>query len=84
MTAPRLAAAKLILFNRRGRAGVKTRALLLSLALLVALVWMEAQAAPTLTWLRLHGLLYAGLAAVASAVTIARRRALKRAEFARS
>lgn len=84
MTAPRLAAAKIILFNRRARAGLKTSAVLLSLALLVALARVEEAAVPTLTWWRLHGLLCAGLAAVASAVMIARRRALKRAEFARS
>jgi hypothetical protein len=84
MTAPRLAAAKLILLNRRKRAGVKTSPVLLSLGVLIALFWMEATVAPPLKWLRLHGLLCAGLAAIASAVMIARRRALKRAEFARS
>jgi len=85
VSGPRLAAAKLIRRNRRARAGVKGGALLLlSLAVTIALFWVEATAAPPLKWLRLHDLLGAGLAAIASAVMIARRRAVKRAEFARS
>jgi hypothetical protein len=83
MTAPRLAAAKLVRLNRRARAG-RTGAVLLSLGVLSALFWAEATFALPLKWLHLHGLLCAGLAAVISAVLIARRRALKRAEFARS
>ena len=82
--APRLAAARLIRRNRRSRAGVKTLAVLFGLGVLFILFWAEAMTAPPLKWLRLHGLLCAGLAAVGSAVMIARRRALKRAEFARS
>jgi hypothetical protein len=83
--APRLAAAKLIRRNRRSRTGLKkSGVLLLGLSLLIALFWAEATVAPPLKWLRSHALLCAGLAAVASAVLIARRRALKRAEFARS
>ncbi|HTB88270.1 MAG TPA: hypothetical protein VK743_09975 [Steroidobacteraceae bacterium] len=58
--------------------------MLLSLGVLIALLWVEAAVTPPLTWLRLHGLSCAGVAAVASAVLIARRRALKRAEFLRS
>jgi hypothetical protein len=85
VTAPRLAAAKLILANRRTRAGAYlAAAACLSLGALIALFWAQATVAPTLKWLRVHGLLCAGLAAVASALLIARRRALKRAEFARS
>jgi hypothetical protein len=85
MSAPRLAAAKLMRRNRRARGGFNpTGAVLLSLSVLIALFWLEAAVAPPLTWLRSHGLACAGLAAVASAVLIARRRALKRAEFARS
>ena len=85
MSAPRLAAAKLIRRNRRARAGVSPAGLvLLSLTVLIALFWVEAAVAPPLKWLRVHGLLCGGLAAVASAMLIARRRALKRAEFARS
>jgi hypothetical protein len=85
VSAPRLAAAKLIRRNRRARAGVNlTGVVLLSLSALIALFWVEATVAPPLTWLRLHGLLCAGVAAVAGALLIARRRALKRAEFARS
>ena len=87
VTAPRLAAAKLIRLNRRARAGLKTR--------VAAAASCTGAAAPCSGWSarppprrshgwRLHGLLCAGLAAVASAVLIARRRALKRAEFASS
>ena len=85
MTAPRLAAARLILVNRRTRAGLTLSGIvLLGLGVLAALFWLEATVTPPLNWLRLHGLLCAGAAAIASAILVARRRALKRAEFARS
>jgi hypothetical protein len=84
VTAPRLAAARLIRLNRRARTSGKAGILLLALSGLIALFWVEARVAPPLTWLRLHGPLCAGIAAVAVAVLIARRRALTRAEFARS
>ena len=84
MTAPRLAAAKLIRLNRRKRARIKNSAVLLSLAVLIALLWAEVTVPLPLKWLRLHAPLCAGFAAIASAILIARRRALKRAEFARS
>ncbi|HEY2465457.1 MAG TPA: hypothetical protein VGI32_15465 [Steroidobacteraceae bacterium] len=85
MSAPRLAAAKLVRLNRRARSGLSPAgAVLLGLGMLIALLWLEATVAPPLKWLRLHGLLCAGLAAVAAAVLMARRRALKRTEFARS
>lgn len=71
--------------NRLARAGIgRTSAALLSVAMLIALFWVEASVVPPFKWLRLHGLLCAVLAAAISAVLIARRRALKRAEFARS
>jgi hypothetical protein len=84
VSAPRLAAAKLIFLNWRTRAGVNASVTLLSLGALIVLLWAEATVAPPLKWLRLHGLLCAGVAAVVSAMLIARRRALNRAEFARS
>jgi hypothetical protein len=85
MTAPRLAAAKLMRLNRRRRAGIKPASLvLLGLGVLLGLFWAEATVAPSLKWLRLHALLCAGVAAIASALLTARRRALKRSEFARS
>jgi hypothetical protein len=85
VTAPRLAAARLMLVNRRIRAGVTSSGIvLLGLGVLAALFWAEATVTPPLNWLRLHGLLCAGVAAIASAILVARRRALKRAEFARS
>jgi hypothetical protein len=70
--------------NRRRGTGFKIGTVLLVLAVLVALFWIEASVASPLKWLRLHALLCCGFAAVATAVPIARRRALKRAEFARS
>lgn len=69
--------------NRAGRTGAG-KAVLLALAVLAALVWSEATLASPLNWLRLHALLCGGVVAVAMAVLTARRRALKRAEFAQS
>jgi hypothetical protein len=85
VSAARLAAAKLIRRNR-GRHGRRYPAgiVLLGLALLSALLWVEAAVVPSLDWLRSHGLLCGGLAAFAVALLIARRRAIKRAELARS
>jgi hypothetical protein len=85
VTAPRLAAAKLIRLNRRTHLTVRTVAVLFCLGTLIALFWAERDSVePALKWLRLHGLLCALLAAVASAFLIARRRSLKRAEYALS
>jgi hypothetical protein len=85
VTAPRLAAAKLVRLNRRARLPVRTAAVLFCLGTLIAVFWAERDAAlPALKWLRLHGLLCAILAAIASALGVARRRSLKRAEYARS
>jgi hypothetical protein len=85
VSAPRLAAAKLIRQNRRGRSAVsRSGGVLLGVGASIALFWVEATVALPLEWLRLHGVLCAGLAAIGGAVLIARRRALKRAEFARS
>ena len=85
MTAPRITAAKLIRRNRRARGRIHAAgAVLLGAGALIALFWAQAGVALPLKWLRLHGLLFAALAAIISAVLIARRRALKRAEFARS
>jgi hypothetical protein len=54
-------------------------------ALMIALIWTERDpVAQALTWARLHSLVCGGLAAVASAIQVARRRVLKRQEFARS
>lgn len=63
----------------------RTVAVLFCLGTLIALFWAERDSAlPVLKWLRLHGLLCAVLAAIASALLIARRRSLKRAEYALS
>jgi hypothetical protein len=85
VTGPRLAAAKLIRLNRRAHFVSWTVAVSLCLGILVALFWAERDSVgPVLKWLRLHGLLCAVLAAIGSAFLVARRRALKRAEYARS
>ena len=60
-------------------------AALLCVSMLTALFWAEREAiASMLHWMRVHGVLSSVLAAAASALLIARRRALKRMEFARS
>jgi hypothetical protein len=52
---------------------------------MIALMWVERDpVAQALTWVRLHSLVCGGLAAVVSAIQVARRRVLKREEFARS
>ena len=85
MAAPRLAAAKLMRLNRNARAGVLPIAALLCVGMLAALFSAEREAvAAMLHWLRAHGVLASVLAAAASALLIARRRALTRMEFARS
>lgn len=85
MSAPRLATAKLIRQNR-GRM-LSPLAIALPVCLLVPMLLGLARhdrlAAPV-EWLASHGPLCAALAAAASAVQIARRRALQRAQFARS
>jgi hypothetical protein len=52
---------------------------------MIAFMWVERDpVAQVSNWLRLHSLVCGGLAAVASAIQVARRRVLKREEFARS
>ena len=85
MTAPRLMTARLVRLNQNARS--KGHIVLASLCVgaAMALTWVEREAvAQAVGWLHVHRLVGAGIAAVASAVLIARRRALKRAEFARS
>jgi hypothetical protein len=85
VTAPRLAAAKLIRLNRRTHLMVKTVAVVFCLGTLIALFWMQRDSLEqALKWLRLHGLPCAALAAIASAFLTARRRSLKRTEYALS
>jgi hypothetical protein len=86
MAAPRLFTAKLIRLNRSSQ--LRTRGRIIAAAgfgLMIALMWAErGWVAQALTWLRPHNLICGGLAAVVSALQVARRRVLKRAEFARS
>ncbi len=84
MSAPRLAAARLARLNRRKRSAVAAGLLLLGLGALIALFWITAGVGFPLAALRSHGLLLSSVTAVATAIWVARRRALKRAEFARS
>ena len=86
MSAPRLNAAGLIRRNRRAqvtRTGFMI-AVVLAVALLAMFIVARRTLGDSLSWLRLHGVLCAGLAACLSAVAVAQRRTLKRAEFARS
>ena len=78
--------ARLIRLNRSSRD--KTRAKIIAAAgfgVMLAFVWAErGLVAQAVTWLRLHSVVCAGLAAIASAIQVARRRVLKRQEFAGS
>jgi hypothetical protein len=86
VTAPRLRAASLVRRNRGARIEARERSVaLLCSGAVIALLWVESEiAAQVLAWLRLHSLMCGGAAAIASAVLVARRRVLTRAEFARS
>ena len=86
MTAPRLMAARMLRGNRRSLLGVRGRIVAwLALGAIPALFFMEREAVLRgIEWLRLHALLCDGLAALTSAIMVAPRRALTRAQFARS
>jgi hypothetical protein len=86
VSAPRLMTARLIRSNTEVRGRVRRR-LLAAAAFGVMMTIVSTQRAgvgQAIDWLRLHGLLWGGIAAVASAMQVARHRALKRAEFSRS
>jgi hypothetical protein len=82
----RLRAAGLIRRNRNARVKARERIVaLLCLGAMIALLWMQSEiTAQVLTWLRLHSLICGCAAAIASALQVARRRVLTRAEFAKS
>jgi hypothetical protein len=85
MAAPRLQTAKLTWLNRKARARAVGALALLLCGALGAMFWAErAPIAQALQALRGHALLCSGLAALATAVLVARRRSLERARFARS
>jgi hypothetical protein len=70
--------------NARGRAHRRIVAAA-GFGAMLALLWTQrVGVAQAIDWLRLHDLACGGLTAVASAFQVARRRVLKRAEFARS
>jgi hypothetical protein len=77
--------ARLVRRNQNARSKARIVFASLCIGAVVALLWREREAsAQAVGWLHLHRLVCAGIAAIASAVLVARRRALKRAEFARS
>jgi hypothetical protein len=83
--APRLLTMRLLWRNRRTRAKVGGALALLLCAVLGAWFFLERGAiAPALDALRRHGYACLGLAAAFSAILVARRRALERAQFMRS
>jgi hypothetical protein len=83
--APRLQTTKLIWRNRRARANVGGALALLLCGAFGAAFCLERDAiAPALDTLRRHGYMCLGAAAVLSAILIARRRVLERAQFIRS
>ena len=86
MFAPRLMTAQLIRGNVNTRVKVRRRiAAMAAFGVIMAIVWVQrAGVAQAIDRLRLHGPLWGGLAAVASATQVSRRRVLKRAEFAAS
>jgi hypothetical protein len=87
-------AARLIRRNRKSAGQARRRIIAAAgFGAVLALLWVErdmgaravAQAvAHVVDWLLVHSLVCGGLAALASAIQVARRRVLKRAEFARS
>lgn len=86
MTAPRLMAARMLRGNRRSLLGARGRIVAcLALGAILALFFLERKAVLRgMEWLHMHALLCEGLAAMTSAVLVARRRALTRTQFARS
>ncbi len=79
-------AARMLRGNRRSLLGVRGRTVAwFALGALLALFFMERGAVLRgIEWLHLHALACEGLAAMTSAVLVARRRALARTQFARS
>lgn len=86
MAGPRRITARLIRLNRSSQLKARGRIIAVAaFALMIALMWAEHdRVAQALTWAKRHSLVCGGLAAVASAIQVARRRVLKRQEFARS
>jgi hypothetical protein len=78
--------ARLIRLNRSSRDKRRARIIAaVGLGVTMAFAWAERDlVAQAVTWLRLHSLVCAGFAAIASAIQVARRRVLKRQEFAGS
>jgi hypothetical protein len=83
---PRLTAALLIRANQSAAGKIRRRVIAVAAyALMMALLWAGREwLGGAIEWLRLHSVVCAGLAAVSTAMQVARRRVLKRAEFARS
>jgi hypothetical protein len=79
-------AARMLRRNRRLLLGVRAQVMAgLSLSAVLLVLFIEREGVVRgIEWLSAHSLLCDGLALVAGALTVARRRSLKRAEFARS
>jgi hypothetical protein len=78
--------ARLIRLNTQPGVRVRRRILAAAaLGVMMTIVFTQRDGvAQAIDWLRLHGFVWGGIAAVASAIQVARHRALKRAEFLRS
>ena len=77
--------ARLVRLNRSAQSKVRIVFSALCIGAAIALLWAEREAvAQAFAWLHQRRLVFAAIAAVASAVVVARRRTLKRAELARS
>jgi hypothetical protein len=86
MLGPRLTTIRLMRFNRSAAAKTRRRILAtVCCGVTFALLWAGRKwVAQTMDWLHLHSLICGGLAAIMSAIQVARRRALSREQFARS
>jgi hypothetical protein len=78
--------ARLIGINRSAAGRARLRIIAAAgYGVMFALLWAEREwLVQAIDWLRLHSLVWGGVAALAAATQLSRRRVLKRAEFARS
>jgi hypothetical protein len=79
-------AVRLIRLNTQARVRVRRRILAAAACgvMMTIVATQRESVGQAIDWLRLHGLVWGGIAAVVSAIQVARHRALKRAEFLRS
>jgi hypothetical protein len=86
MFVPRLMTARLIRLNAKAHVRLRRRMLVAAaLGVMMTLAYTQRESvAQAIDWLRSHGYVWGGIAALASAIQVARHRALKRAEYSRS